>query len=195
MELRSLCVFCGSRMGARPEYETAATSLGRALAERGVTLVYGGGSVGLMGAVANAALAASGKVIGVIPEALATKEVAHFGLTDLRVVPTMHARKALMAELSDGFVALPGGVGTFEELFEIVTWAQLGIHAKPVGLLNVMGFYDGLLALMDHAVREGFVLPEHRLITMHAATPAELLAQMRAPRLPVTPRWLRPEES
>jgi uncharacterized protein (TIGR00730 family) len=156
-----VCVFCGSSMGSRPSYAEAARRLGKALAEGGLGLVYGGGRVGLMGVVADAALAAGGRVVGVIPDPLATKELAHDGLTELHVVPGMHERKALMAAKSDGFLALPGGVGTFEELFEVITWSVLGLHRKPVGLLNVEGYFDPLLAMLDHAVSERFVRPEH----------------------------------
>ncbi len=152
-----ICVFCGSRPGGRDEYVDQARRLGELLTSRDIGLVYGGASVGLMGAVADAVLNAGGEVIGVIPEALAVKELAHQQVGDLRVVGSMHERKALMAELSDAFIALPGGFGTFEELFEMVTWAQLGMHRKPFGILNVAGFFDGLLALVDHAIEEGFI--------------------------------------
>ena len=151
--MRRVCVFCGSSPGRDPRHAEAAAALARALAARGLSLVYGGGSVGLMGVLADHALAAGADVIGVIPQALAARELAHRRVADMRVVPTMHARKALMADLADGFVALPGGIGTFEELFEIVTWAQLGIHRKPVGVLNVTGYYDPLVALLQHAAR------------------------------------------
>ncbi len=160
-----VCVFCGSSPGRNGRHRAAAESVGRAVAARGLGLVYGGGSVGLMGVVADAALAAGGSVTGVIPESLATAEVAHRGVADLRVVPTMHARKALMVELADAFLALPGGYGTLDELFEVVTWAQLGIHRKPIGLLNVGGYFDPLVAFVDRAVAEGFVsLVNRRLI-------------------------------
>jgi uncharacterized protein (TIGR00730 family) len=195
MSFRSLCVFCGSRPGRRPEFRAGATALGMLLAHRGIGLVYGGGSVGLMGTVANAALAAQGRVVGVIPEALAAKELAHTRLTELHVVPSMHARKALMAELSDGFIALPGGFGTFEELFEIVTWAQLGMHSKPLGLLNVAGFFDPLLALVDHVVDAAFILPEHRDILIEARTPEALLDRMAGYIPPPAARWVTPEET
>lgn len=155
-------VFCGSSLGARPEYEAAARELGRLLAARGLGLVYGGARVGLMGAVADAALAAGGDVVGVMPRALVAREIAHTGLRDLRVVESMHERKALMAELSDAFVALPGGLGTLEELFEVWTWAQLGLHRKPVALLDVADFYRPLVAFLDAAVGEGFVRAERR---------------------------------
>src|SRR3546814_750650 len=152
-----LCVFCGSSDGARPAYRDAAHALGKALADAGIGLVYGGAAVGLMGAVADGALARGGEVMGVLPRSLADRELAHPGLTQLHVVGSMHERKAMMAKLSDGFIALPGGLGTFEELFEIWTWAQLGYHRKPVALLNVDGYYDGLLSFLDHPVREAFV--------------------------------------
>ena len=160
--LRRLCVFCGSAAGSRPEYEAAARDLGVALAQRGVGLVYGGASVGLMGAVADAVLAGGGEAIGVIPRTLADREVAHVGLRDLRVVGSMHERKALMAELSDAFVALPGGMGTLEELFEVMTWRQLGIHDKPIALLDAGGYWGGLLRFLQHAEDEGFLRRGHR---------------------------------
>ena len=165
------CVFCGSRPGVRPAYTAAAEELGRLLANRGIGLVYGGASVGLMGAIANAALAAGGEVIGVIPRDLVRREVAHTALGDLRVVDTMHQRKARMAELADGFLVLPGGYGTLEELLEIVTWAQLRLHAKPVILINTLGYWDGLLAFLDSAVAAGFLKPQNRAL-LHAATDA-----------------------
>jgi uncharacterized protein (TIGR00730 family) len=175
MSLRRICVFCGSRPGAGDAYVAAARSLGRTLAVRGLGVVYGGGNVGLMGELADAALAGGGEVIGVIPEALVQQEVAHTGLTELRVVRSMHERKAQMADLSDAFVALPGGMGTFEELFEILTWAQLGFHEKPSGLLDVGGYFAPLLELLDHAVSEGFVRPRHRALLLHAASADDLL--------------------
>ena len=191
-----ICVYCGSRPGNRPEYLEAARSLGALLAARGIGLVYGGASVGVMGAVADAALKGGGEVIGVIPYGLVQKEIAHDHLTDLRVVDNMHERKALMAELSDAMVALPGGYGTFEELFETITWSQLGIHRKAIGLLNVRGFYDGLLALVDHAVDEGFVPPEHRGLILEAAEPEALLDLVVGyePPPPVV-KWLGLDES
>ena len=152
--LRRVCVFCGSKAGARPEYADAARSMGTALAAEGIDLVYGGGQVGLMGLVADAVLAAGGEVIGVIPEHMSDREIAHYGLTDLRIVSSMHERKALMYELSDGFAALPGGLGTLEELFEITTWSQLGLHAKPTGLLDVGGFYGPVGAFLDQLTHE-----------------------------------------
>ncbi len=159
---RSVCVFCGSAPGARPSYSQAAEELGRALAERSITLVYGGGRLGLMGIVADAALEAGGRVIGVIPRMLIERELAHPGLTRQHVVTTMHERKTLMAEMSDGFVGLPGGMGTFDELVEIVTWAQLGLHAKPVILANIANYFGAMYGMLDYAVQEGFVTAESR---------------------------------
>ncbi|HEX6637661.1 MAG TPA: TIGR00730 family Rossman fold protein [Steroidobacteraceae bacterium] len=159
---RSVCVFCGSAPGARPSYSRAAEELGRALALRGITLVYGGGRLGLMGIVADSVLKAGGRVIGVIPRMLIERELAHPGITTQHVVTTMHERKTLMAELSDGFVGLPGGMGTFDELVEIVTWAQLGLHAKPVILANIENYFDAMYGMLDSAVREGFVTEQSR---------------------------------
>jgi uncharacterized protein (TIGR00730 family) len=170
-----ICVFCGSATGRGPGYVTAAAGLGRLLAERGIGLVYGGASVGTMGIIADAALAAGGEVIGVIPTALVDRELAHQGLTELRTVGTMHERKALMAELSDGFLALPGGVGTLEELFEIWTWAQIGLHGKPVGLVDTEGFYQPLLRMIEHMDAEGFLKTDYRNIVQVADDPAVLL--------------------
>jgi len=160
--IRSICVFCGSAPGARPSYSAAAEELGTALAHRGITLVYGGGRLGLMGIVADAALKAGGRVTGVIPRMLIDRELAHTGITQQHVVTTMHERKTLMAELSDGFVGLPGGMGTFDELVEIVTWAQLGLHAKPVVLANIENYFDAMYGMLDFAVQEKFVTPESR---------------------------------
>jgi uncharacterized protein (TIGR00730 family) len=178
MPLRSLCVFCGSNSGKGVEYATAAQALGTLAAQRGIRLVTGAGHVGLMGIVADAALAAGGEVIGVIPQLLVDRELAHRGLTELRIVGSMHERKALMAELSDAFIALPGGLGTLEELCEALTWSQLGIHAKLCGCLNVGGYFDPLLAMLDRAVTEQFLLPEHRQLLLSAATPDDLLDQL-----------------
>src|SRR6185295_16890930 len=161
MALRALCVFCGASSGNRPEYAAAAEALGRALAERGIELVFGGGGIGMMGTLARAALAAGARVTGVIPEALQKRELALPGMSELHVVGSMHERKALMAERSDGFVALPGGFGTLDELFEIVTWAQLGLHRKPMGLLDVDGYWAGLVAWVERAVADGLVPAEH----------------------------------
>jgi hypothetical protein len=183
-------VFAGSSAGRRPEYATAAIDLGRALAARRLDLVYGGARVGLMGILADAVLAAGGQVIGVIPAALAMKEVAHDGLTDLRVVSSMHERKALMADLSDAFIALPGGLGTWEEFFEILTWGQLGLHRKPCGLLNVHGYFDPLLSLVAHSVTEGFVRQEHASMISVATAPEPLLDLLAAASLPVVEKWL-----
>ncbi len=188
-----VCVFCGSNPGRRPEYRAAAMAFGTMLAREGIGLVYGGASVGLMGAVADAALAAGGEVTGVIPQMLADKELAHRGLTRLRVVGSMHARKAMMAELADAFVALPGGAGTLEEIFEVWTWAQLGEHAKPCGLLNVAGFYDPLLAFLDHAAGESFMKPQHRAMLLDAATPEAMLAALRGYVAPVVGKWITAE--
>lgn len=184
-DIASVCVFAGSSTGTREAYAVAAAELGRAVARRGWRVVYGGGRVGLMGVLADAALAAGGEVIGVIPEALLRKEVGHGALTDLRVVQTMHQRKALMSELSDAVVALPGGLGTLEELFEILTWAQLGIHAKPCGVLNADGYYHDLLHFIDQAVARGFVRAEHRDMILAAGDAGELLDAMLA----FTPRY------
>jgi uncharacterized protein (TIGR00730 family) len=158
----SVCVYCGSSFGSDGVYVEATTALARSLAQRGIRVVYGGASVGLMGVLADATLQAGGEVVGVIPQLLVDREIAHRGLTELHVVSSMHERKALMAELSDAFVALPGGIGTLEELIEVYTWSFLGIHDKPLGVLNVNGYYDGLSAFLDHAVGQGFLRPEHR---------------------------------
>ncbi len=158
----SVCVFCGSSPGARPAYTEATEDLGGLLAERGIRLVFGGASVGLMGRLADTVLSEGGEVVGVIPQSLVDREIAHLGLTDLHVVDSMHERKARMAELAEGFLCLPGGLGTLDELFEVYTWAQLGFHAKPLGLLNVDGFYDGLIGFLDHTAREGFVREQQR---------------------------------
>ncbi|WP_375772799.1 TIGR00730 family Rossman fold protein [Archangium gephyra] len=197
MEPKSVCVFCGSRMGARPEYLEGARALGREIARRGLTLVYGGTSVGLMGALADAALAQGGKVIGVLPHVLSDREIAHKGLTELHLVDSMHTRKAMMAQLSGAFIAMPGGVGTFEELFEITTWAQLGIHHKPIGLLNVADFYGPLLAMMRRAVDEGFI-PETRAQPFACeASPVALMDQLQRGLQPLTPDKpvLRPDQT
>jgi uncharacterized protein (TIGR00730 family) len=179
-DLKRLCVFCGSKHGARPVYREAARAMGEALVAAGIDLVYGGGKVGLMGVIADAVLDAGGEVIGVIPEAMSDKEIAHYGLTDLHVVDTMHERKALMYNLSDGFVALPGGLGTLEELFEITTWSQLGLHAKPTGLLDVAGFFTPLVGFLDQLVSEGFVSSRHRRLLRVAGDPAGLIDRLAA---------------
>lgn len=189
--MKRLCVFCGSSVGARPAYAEAARALADELCRRRLGVVYGGGGIGLMGVLADGMLAQGGEVIGVIPRPLATKELAHTGVTQMHVVDSMHERKALMASLADGFVAMPGGMGTFEETLEVLTWAQLGIHRKPIGLLNVEGYYDGLLGMIAHAVEERFILPEYRLLSVAAETPARLLDAMQAWQPPPAPgRWL-----
>jgi uncharacterized protein (TIGR00730 family) len=188
--MKSIAVYCGSSSGNQPLYTQQAQAMGEELAQRGLTLVYGGGRVGLMGAVADAALGAGGRVIGVIPKFLADKELAHTGCTELHVVDTMHQRKLLMADLADGFVAMPGGFGTLEELFEVLTWGQLGLHGKPVGLLNVAGFYDPLLALLDHMVGQALLRDENRQqLLQNAAAPA-LLDAMEAYSPVRLEKWL-----
>jgi uncharacterized protein (TIGR00730 family) len=188
--VKRICVFAGSSAGSRPGYRAAAEDLGRALGMRGLGLVYGGARVGLMGAVADAALASRAHVTGVIPRALVAKEIAHTGLTDLRVVSSMHERKALMADLADGFVALPGGWGTLDEFFEILTWGQLGLHRKPCGLLNVEGYFDGLLAFVEHSIAEGFLRREFAGTIRASSSPDELLDQLDSQRLPAVDKWL-----
>jgi len=191
--MKSICVFCGSSPGTRLEYASSARQLGVLLADRGLTLVYGGGNVGMMGQLANAVLENGGQVTGIIPEAIADMEVAHTGLSDLRVVDSMHTRKALMAEMADGFIALPGGWGTLEEFVEVLTWAQLGFHAKPCGLLNVTGYYDSLLAFINHTADQQFIQPEHRELILVEATPAALLDRMTAYEAPQVDKatWAR----
>lgn len=183
--LRRVCVFCGSKHGRQVAYTTAAGKLGRVLADRDVELVYGGGDIGLMGEVANATLEAGGSVIGVIPEFMTGPELAHPDLTELRIVSSMHERKSAMSELSDGFIALPGGWGTLEELFEVTTWAQLRLHDKPVGLLNVGGFYDALLEFLDHAVDEGLIKARHRELLVHDDDIDRLLDRLDASVAPM----------
>ena len=192
--METVCVFCGSREGSRPTYAEAARRTGREIARRGLGLVYGGGRVGLMGAVADAALEEGGEVVGVITEALLSREIAHAGLTKLHVVGSMHERKMLMADLSDGFVTLPGGYGTLEEFFEVLSWAQLSIHEKPCGLLNVNGFWDPLSALFDHTVTEGFVNPDHRSLVLTEGDPSALLERMERYTPPQTRKWIGPRE-
>jgi len=178
--MKRICVFCGSNAGARSEYAEAARALATVLAERKLGIVYGGGNVGLMGVLADAALARGGEVIGVIPQKLVDKEVAHRGVTELRIVETMHERKALMNDLSDAFLALPGGFGTLDEFFEVLTWSQLGFHGKPCALLNVAGYYDGMLAMLDHAVTERFLRPAHRELVIADTDPLRLLQRLSA---------------
>jgi uncharacterized protein (TIGR00730 family) len=185
-----ICVFCGSSPGSRTIYRQQAKVLGRLLAAKGIGLVYGGGNVGLMGIIADAVIQASGEVIGIIPRALLDAEIGHQGLSELRVVGSMHERKAMMAELSDAFIALPGGFGTFEEFCEVVTWSQLGLHRKACGLLNVAGYYDSLLALFDHAVQEGFLKPEHRSLVISDDDPEQLIYRIQKFEPPETPKWI-----
>ena len=191
MTLRRVCVFCGSSAGNAPEFREATEELAREMVSRGIGLVFGGGCVGLMGHLADAVLAAGGHAIGVIPDALVAREIAHLGLPDLRVVRSMHERKAMMAELSDAFIALPGGFGTFEELCEAITWTQLGLHRKRCGVLNVGGFYDPLLALFDGAVRAGFIRDASREIVSATANPRDLLDWLAQPLTLPEPAWLR----
>jgi uncharacterized protein (TIGR00730 family) len=193
--MNRICVYCGSSPGKQPIYREAARSLGHELAARGLGLVYGGASLGVMGAVADAALERGGEAIGIIPYALATKEVSHSGLSDLFVVESMHERKAKMAELSDGFIALPGGWGTIEEIFEMLTWAQLGFHEKPCGLLNVATYFDPLFAFLENAIDQQFVKEEFRPMMMMDDRPASLLDRFAAYRAPRVKKWIGPEET
>ncbi len=190
--MRRVCVYCGSSAGADPAFARAARELGSELARLGLGLVYGGGNVGLMGIVADAALAGGGEVVGVIPEDLVRRELAHEGLTERHVVAGMHERKQLMSDLADGFIALPGGFGTLDELMEAITWRQLGYHGKPCGVLNVSGYYDHLLAFVEHAVQAGLIRPQHRELILVGTTPAGLLARMQVPPPPPAEQtWLR----
>ena len=191
MDLKRLCVFCGSSTGFDPVHREVATQFGRLLVGEGLELVYGAGSVGLMGAIADAVLQAGGHVIGVIPRFLATRELLHEGLADVRLTQTMHERKALMSELSDAFVALPGGLGTFEELFEVLTWAQLGLHNKPIGLLNIAGYFDPLVALVDRAITDGFCREVHRRLFVVDDQPNRLLNRLREHQPPVVKKWIQ----
>jgi uncharacterized protein (TIGR00730 family) len=190
LALKTLCVFCGSSAGARPVYADAAREMGEALVARDITLVFGGGRVGMMGEIARTVLASGGRVVGVIPKALVRKEIVYEDLTELHVVESMHERKAMMAERSDGFIAMPGGYGTFEEFCEVLTWSQLGFHHKPVALLNVAGYYDGLLALFDHAVAEAFVRPLHRTLVIAEHDPVALLDRLAAYQPPTVEKWI-----
>jgi uncharacterized protein (TIGR00730 family) len=192
--MRRICLFCGSSSGANPSYAEAASLLGRRLAEEGIGLVFGGGSVGLMGAAADAALEAGGEVIGVIPEAIRDLEVDHKGCTEMHVVESMHIRKQLMHDLSDGFITLPGGHGTLDELFETITWLQLGYHQKPIGLLNVNGYYDPLLAMLDHSLEQGFLTPFVRQLLLAGNDLEDLLARMREWQAPDLRQWLARDE-
>lgn len=188
--MKRICVFCGSSPGADPRFAEGARALGDEIARRGLGLVYGGATVGLMGVVANAALAGGAEVIGVLPSALARKEIAHEGLAELRVVGSMHERKQQMVDLSDGFVALPGGMGTLEELFEVLTWAQLGLHAKPCGLLDVAGFFDDLLRFLDHVVTSRLLKPRHRALLQVERDPARLLDALARHRAVPEEKWI-----
>lgn len=193
--MNRLCVFCGSSAGETSRYVEAAGLTGALLAERGLTLVYGGSRVGLMGRLADAALDAGGEVVGVIPRALTAREVAHEGLTELHVVDSMHERKALMAELADGFLALPGGLGTLEEFFEVLTWSQLGLHRKPCGLLDVGGYFEALVRFLDHAVTQGFLAETHRRMIQVDSEPEALLRRLDSYEPPRLPRWIEAEET
>ena len=189
--IHSLCVFCGANHGKRPAYRDAAHQLGELLAQRGITLVYGGGNVGLMGTVADACLGAGGRVIGVIPRALAEKEIAHAGLTEMHVVGSMHERKAMMADLAHAFIALPGGYGTWDEFCEVVTWSQLGLHQKACAILNVGGYYDPFLAMADRALADGFIRPAHREMVITDTDAARLLDRLETYGVPTVEKWIR----
>jgi uncharacterized protein (TIGR00730 family) len=188
--MKRVCVFCGSSAGARESHRAAAVALGSTLGRRGLEVVYGGAKVGLMGAVADAALAAGGRVIGVIPRSMVDREIAHTGLSDLRIVSTMHERKALMEQLSDAFVTLPGALGTLDETCEMLTWGQLGLHGKPCGVLNVDGYYDAFLTLLDRAVADGFLRPQHRSMVLVDSTADALIDRMASYTPPLVEKWL-----
>jgi uncharacterized protein (TIGR00730 family) len=188
--MKRLCVYCGSRPGSQPDYTEAAKRLARALVRRNIEVVYGGASVGTMGVLANAVLAEGGHVIGIIPQAILGREVVHRGLSDLRVVTSMHERKTLMAELSDGFIALPGGLGTLDEVFEILTWGQLGLHQKPCGLLNIRDYYRGLIDFLDHAVAEKFIADVHRAMLLVEEEPERLLDRFERYQAPTVAKWV-----
>lgn len=188
--MKNICVYCGSSIGRQETYASAARELAKELVARNLGLVYGGASVGIMGVMADAVLQLGGQAVGVIPQALARKEIAHQHLTELHITKSMHERKTLMAELSDGFIALPGGIGTLEELFEIWTWAQLGIHAKPCGALNVAGYFDTLTTFLDHTVAEQFVKPPHRALLIVEQEPEVLLARFASYKAPAIPKWV-----
>jgi uncharacterized protein (TIGR00730 family) len=188
--LTNICVFCGSNAGTDPAYRTAAQSLGKLIATRGSVLVYGGAKAGLMGVIADAALGAGGHVIGVMPRGVIASEIAHPGLTQLHMVGSMHERKALMEQLSDAFIAMPGGFGTLDEFFEILTWAQLGLHRKPCGIFNIAGYYDRLLGMLDHAMGEGFLKETHRHLLLSEDTPEKLLSRMAQFESPSVGKWI-----
>jgi uncharacterized protein (TIGR00730 family) len=194
-KLERICVFTGSSIGAHPEYRTQARALGTVFAKRSIELVYGGGAVGLMGVIADEVLARGGKAHGVIPKMLASKEIAHASLTDLTIVDTMHARKQRMADLASAFVAMPGGFGTFDELFEILTWAQLGIHDKPIGLLNVAGYFDALLKMVDVALNQGFIPAQHAKLFVVDTDADALVSALETHVMPPVKRWVTPEQS
>ncbi|MFI3137948.1 MAG: TIGR00730 family Rossman fold protein [Methylococcaceae bacterium] len=193
--MQRICVYCGSSSGKSSAYTAAAKQLGAELAKRNLALVYGGASIGIMGVIADAVMAHGGEVIGVIPQVLVEKEVSHAHLTELKIVNSMHERKALMAELADGFIALPGGLGTLEELFEILTWAQLGLHQKPCALLNVNHYYDALIAFLDQAVDEQFVSPKHRALLLLEESPNAIIDRLVGYRAPVLEHWLSAENT
>ena len=193
--MNSICVFCGSKFGVKPSYKSAAVEVGRLLAARKINLVYGGGNVGLMGVVADSTMESGGHVIGVIPRSMADKEVAHRGISQLHIVDSMHQRKAMMSELADGFIALPGGYGTLEELCEIVTWFQLGLHHKPCGILNVDGYFDGLLSQFDVGVSEGFIRPQHRELILSGDDPTRLIDQLLTVHPPIMDKWINRSET
>lgn len=193
--MRSICVFCGSSVGNDPAFRQAAEALGQALVQRHTTLVYGGGNIGLMGVIADQVMSGGGRVIGVIPRKLVEKELAHHGISDLRVVGSMHERKALMAELAEGFLALPGGYGTVEEFSEVLTWGQLGLHSKPMGLLNVSGYFDHFLRFLDHAVTVRLLGPEHRRLVLESDRVDVLLQTMADWRPVPAPKWIQPDET
>lgn len=193
--MKAVCVYCGSSPGRLNAYADAARALGQALVARDLGLVYGGASIGLMGLVADTVLELGGRAVGVIPQALARKEVVHRHLTELHVTQSMHERKTMMAELSDGFIAMPGGIGTFEEIFEIWTWSQLGIHTKPCGLLNVAGYFDALTTFLDHATAEEFLKPPHRALLIVEQQPQALLDRFAGYQPPSIRKWLDPDES
>ncbi|MCK7612799.1 TIGR00730 family Rossman fold protein [Roseibium sediminicola] len=193
--MKAICVFCGSSYGTRETYADAARATGRVIAEQGYTLVYGGAKVGLMGTVADAALEAGGKVIGVLPRALEDKEIGHQGLTELHLVGSMHERKAKMADLSDAFIALPGGVGTLEEIFEVWTWGQLGYHQKPCGFLNIDGYYDDLIRFLDHQTEQGFTKDVMRAMVQIAGTPEEMISLFENYTPPSAPKWIKRDET
>ena len=193
--LHRVCVFCGSNNGSKPEYRVAASTLGALLGHRKIGLVYGGARVGLMGAVADAALAAGGEVIGVMPQALVDREIAHLNLTKLHIVHSMHERKQRMSDLSDAFIAMPGGFGTLEEFCEVLTWGQIGIHRKPCGILNTLGYYNGLLAMFDHGLEERFIRTSHRSAVLSSSDPLELLGILSEYHPAITSKWLDKSET